>query len=103
MNSGRSLWDELAFKYQEGVDEVRTMKAQWASVRDDIDPERHRAVEMLLKIQEEEAVWWKNASLLYFQTFSGLPIPEGVQKPDKTLDYYQSLQFPYAPGIRPRW
>jgi alpha-glucuronidase len=28
-----------------------------------------------------------------------LPIPAGYEKPDKTLAYYESLYFPYAPGI----
>jgi alpha-glucuronidase len=48
--------------------------------------------------------------VLYFQTFSRKDIPTGLvpkgsrwEKPDKTLEYYQSLEFPFAPGIRPRW
>jgi alpha-glucuronidase len=53
---------------------------------------------MLLIIQEKEAVWWRNACLLYFQTFSGMPIPSGIEQPDHTLEYYKSLKFPYAPG-----
>jgi alpha-glucuronidase len=35
---------------------------------------------------------------LYFQTFSGKPIPAGYEKPDKTLAYYMELSFPYAPN-----
>jgi len=53
---------------------------------------------MLLEIKIEEAKWWRNACLLYFQTFSGMPIPAGYEQPDKTLDYYKSLRFPFAPG-----
>jgi hypothetical protein len=27
-----------------------------------------------------------------------MPIPEQYEKPDKTLNYYMELKFPYAPG-----
>jgi alpha-glucuronidase len=53
---------------------------------------------MLLAIQEKEAVWWKDACLLYFQTFSKMPIPSAVEKPGNSLEYYKSLRFPFAPG-----
>ena len=53
---------------------------------------------MLLNVQEKEAVWWRNACVLYFQTHSKMPIPAGFEKPDKTLEEYQAMRFPYAPG-----
>ena len=74
------------------------MKGEWMKQSAKIDPQIHRDVSMLLDIQREEARWWRNACLLYFQTFSKMPIPEGYEKPDKTLEYYQSLRFPFAPG-----
>jgi alpha-glucuronidase len=63
-----------------------------------VDDERFRHVRMLLAVQEKEAVWWRNSCLLYFQTFSKMPIPDKYEKPDHTLEYYKSLSFPYAPG-----
>ena len=33
-----------------------------------------------------DAVWWKDASLLYFQTFSGMPIPAGIERPVHELE-----------------
>jgi len=96
--SGRTLWDELCYKYNEGVDEVRWMQATWKNMEKYVDEERFNHVRMLLNIQEEEAVWWRNACLLYFQTFSKIPIPSQYEKPDHTLEYYESLHFPYAPG-----
>jgi len=53
---------------------------------------------MFLAIQQKDAVWWKNACILYFQTFSKMPIPSNVEKPDHDLEYYKSLRFVYAPG-----
>lgn len=101
--SGRTLWDELCLEYQRGVDDVRQMQRQWKSVKDKIDTERHVQVSELLSVQEKEAVWWRNACLLYFQTFSTMPLPPGVEAPDQTLQYYQQLEFPYSPGIKSTW
>ena len=99
MKSGRILWDELCYRYNWGVNGVRDMIKTWNSLESKIDPTRFNHVKMLLAIQEKEAVWWRNACLLYFQTFSKMPIPIEYEQPDKTLDYYMSLEFPYAPGI----
>jgi len=103
LQDGNTLWDGLALTYQRGVDEVRQMQKTWEAMQPYIDAERHAQVGMLLNIQLKEAQWWRDACLLYFGQFSGKPLPEGVEKPAHTLDYYQSLKFPYAPGIRPRW
>ena len=99
MKSGRSLWDELCYKYNNGVDSVRWMQGAWNSLQRFVDDERFEHVKMLLNTQEKEAVWWRNACLLYFHTFSGMPVPGNYEKPDHDLDYYKSLKFPHAPGI----
>lgn len=99
MKSGRTLWEELCYKYYSGVDSVLSMQKMWNGLKNFIDQERFDQVKMLLAVQEREAMWWRNACLLYFQTFSKMPIPSGFEKPDHTLEYYQALRFPYAPGI----
>jgi alpha-glucuronidase len=99
MKSGRTLWQESCYRYYTGVDKVRWMQTAWHGVGNYIDKERFEQVNMLLSIQENEAVWWRNACVLYFQTFSGMPIPAEYEKPDHSLDYYKALRFPYAPGI----
>lgn len=99
MKSGKTLWDELCTKYQQGVDTVRWMQTTWNSLAAYVDTQRFEHVKMLLTIQEKEAVWWRNACLLYFQTFSHMPLPAHVEKSDQTLEYYQRLRFPFAPGI----
>jgi len=101
--SGRPLWDEICLSYQSGVDAVRGMQTTWAALEPKIDHEQFLHVKALLAIQEKEAVWWRNACLLYFQTFSKKPLPAGVEAADHDLAYYESLAFPHAPGIRPTW
>ena len=98
MKSGRTLWEELCYKYYKGVEDIRSFQLAWNQLEKLLDIERFMHVRMLLAIQAEEAKWWRNSCLLYFQTFSGMAIPAGYEQPDKTLDYYKSLHFPYAPG-----
>lgn len=98
LKNGETLWNGIALKYQQGVDEVESMIKTWSSMEPYVDQQRHKEVSMMLQIQLKEAKWWKDACLLYFQQFSKMPIPEEVEKPKKSLDYFESLRFPYAPG-----
>ena len=90
MRSGRAMWDELAFHYQRGVNWTRTARKDWDALAGVIDSERHAEVAKKLAIQERDAVWWRDAVLLYFQTFSKRPLPAGVEKPAKTLEEYKA-------------
>ena len=90
MKSGRTLWDELAWHYQRGVDWVRATRASWAGLKGVIDDERYTAISNKLAIQERDAVWWRDACLLYFQTFAKRPLPAGVEKPAHALADYKA-------------
>jgi alpha-glucuronidase len=98
MKDGRTLWDELCYKYNTGVDSVRWLQKTWNALESKIDKQRFQQVKMLLAIQQDEAVWWRNSCLLYFQTYSKMKIPDQYEKPDKSLDHYIQLRFPFAPG-----
>jgi alpha-glucuronidase len=47
----------------------------------EIDPERFKLVQSRLKIQARDAIWWRDACQLYFQTFSKMPIPNNLERP----------------------
>jgi alpha-glucuronidase len=89
MKSGRPLWDEMALHYQRGVDWVRATRAAWESLDQVIDPERHKAIADKLAIQERDAIWWRDACLLYFQTFAKRPLPRGVEHAAHPLTEYK--------------
>jgi alpha-glucuronidase len=91
--SGRTLWDELALRYQRGVDWVRAARKEWDALADRIDAERHAEVARKLAIQERDAVWWRDAVLLYFQIFAKRPLPPGVERPAHTLDFYMTTSL----------
>lgn len=103
MKNDRTLWDNLGMKYQEGVDEVRNMIKIWNNSKKYIDTERYQEISQLLEIQLKEAIWWKDACMSYFQSISNLPYPKEMELPKYSLEYYKSLKFPYAPGIKPHW
>ena len=99
MKSGRTLWDEMCLKYQEGMNMVNEYRTYWETLRGRIDDEQYEHVRQLLAIQADEARWWKDACLTYFQTFSRMPFPEGVEQPQHSLEYYRGLKFDFVPGI----
>ncbi|WP_373399434.1 hypothetical protein V8V91_06885 [Algoriphagus halophilus] len=99
LKDGHTLWEGIAYHYDRGVKEVRAMQQTWTSLKPELDPEEFEHVRQLLNIQEEEAEWWRNACLLYFQTFSKRPFPSDIEQPEGDLEYYKSLMFPNAPGI----
>jgi alpha-glucuronidase len=103
LKSGNTLWDQLCYDYYSGVEEVKKMKSDWKTLEGKVDDERFRQVQSFLSIQEAEAIMWRDACVLYFQTFSKKAIPKKLSSPEKSLEYYMNLSFPYAPGIRPKW
>lgn len=96
--NGETLWNELVEYYYRGVDGVSDMQQRWQQVKPYIDANQFRQVEMALSIQYQEAKWWRDASVLYFQMFSERPIPAGLPQPQGSLKEFQSRKFPYAPG-----
>lgn len=98
MRSGRTLWDEIVVRYGRGVAQVKQMRATWASLEPHVDARRHREVSEFLAIQEQEAQWWRDACIAYFQSISKRPLPAGEAPPPQTLEYYKALSFPFAPG-----
>jgi alpha-glucuronidase len=61
--SGRTLWEELVERYDRGVAKVAEMRRSWALLATRVDPERHAETAAFLAIQEEEAKWWRDASI----------------------------------------
>ena len=96
MKSGRSLWDELCHHYDNGVRQVRDFQKIWDAAEKYIDAERFHEVQSKLKIQARDAVWWKDACLLYFQEFSGMPIPYEIERPIHELKDLQKVHLPIS-------
>jgi alpha-glucuronidase len=102
LSTGRTLWDELVMHYTHGVAQVHDMGVLWAALALYVDAQRFAEVSAFLHIQETEAQWWRDATLAYFQSISKRPFPEGYWPPARSLDEYQAISVPYAPG-NPGW
>lgn len=93
MKDGKTMWEELCYKYDSGVRGVRDYKKIWNEMQAYVDKERFSDVQAKLKIQAEDAVWWKDACLLYFQTFSKQPIPADIEKPVHNLEDLKKIKL----------
>jgi alpha-glucuronidase len=99
LSTGNTLWDEMALRYQQGVEGARWMANEWAKLEGKIDQERYSHISSFLNIQVKEAEWWRDSCLLYFGQFSGRPLPKGVEKPKHDLEYYLNFKRNFVPGI----
>ncbi len=86
MKSGRILWDEICYHYQEGLQQVRQFQVVWDRVQPYVDSERFFQVQSKLRSQCRNAQIWKDACLLYFQQFSRRPIPYDIERPVNDLE-----------------
>ncbi|WP_394665819.1 alpha-glucuronidase [uncultured Chryseobacterium sp.] len=93
MKDGKILWDELCYKYDSGVQNVRNYQKIWDQIQPYIDSQRFSEVQDKLKIQAKDAVWWKDACLLYFQTYSKRPIPSDIEKPVHQLEDLKKVKL----------
>lgn len=93
LKSGRNVWEEMCFRYNLGVDSVRWMQKEWQEAKGIVDNDRFEKVQALLIKQEENARVWRDACLLYFQTFSKKEIPVKYEQPEHDLIYYKNLKY----------
>ena len=93
---GETMWSRLCHHYQLGVSQARAMKAQWELVKDAIDPEIHAAIAAKFDIQVKDAIWWKDACLDYFQTWSKMPYPADVEPSQHNLEDLKKTMLPYG-------
>lgn len=94
--AGEPMWDRLCHHYQNGVNEVRAMQAQWNSVKNDIDSEIFNAIAYKLSVQLKDAIWWKDGMLDYFQTWSKMPYPADVEPSQHNLEDLKKVLLPYG-------
>lgn len=75
MSNGLSLWDNLCYKYDEGLRQAREFVTTWESVRPYVEPARWEAQNERFVRQAQDAQWWHDACLQYFHEFSKMPYP----------------------------
>ncbi len=93
MKSGLTLWDEMCYHYEKGLQQVRQFQKILDKVQPYVDPERFSLVQKKLRKQCINAQEWKDGCLLYFQQFSRLPIPYDIERPVYNLKDLEKMNF----------
>ena len=70
LNSGRTVWEELQWCYNHGVNEVDDFAAIWQKAKPLIDEQRWQEVANLLEFQQKDARLWRDVCLEYFGQFA---------------------------------
>lgn len=86
MANGQSMWTNLCQHYDRGMAEAQQMADTWSSLSKYVDAERFNAQKRFFDRQAKDAIWWRDACLLYFQTFSKQPLPATSPAPRHKLE-----------------
>ena len=70
LKSGRTVLEEMTFRYNRGVSEVEDFLRVWQDVKPQIDDQRWQEVQDRLDHQLENAQLWRKTCLDYFGSFS---------------------------------
>ncbi len=68
--SGRTLWEEMQYRYNRGVSEVEDFIRIWQEARPYIDEQRWQEVDAKLHKQLHDAQEWRDTCLDYFGSFA---------------------------------
>lgn len=70
MNSGRTLIEELQYRYNRGVSEVEDFCRIWQACKPYVDEQRWQEVDSRLQQQLENAREWRDVCMNYFLSFT---------------------------------
>lgn len=93
MKSGRSVWDEICLHYDKGISEVEGFQKTWKSLQPYVSAEIFTEVSNKLEIQKNDAEWWRDACVGFFQTYSKRDIPEDVRPLNMPIDSVMTKQM----------
>lgn len=85
MSNGLSMWDNLCYTYDRGVRQAAEFVKTWEAAKPYVDSTRYERQLKRFQRQARDAQWWRDACLLYFQQFSGQPLPPDSPAPQFKL------------------
>lgn len=93
MKNDETLWNALHHKYQDGINSAKSYIDTWDSVKKYVDNKRFDRIREKLVRQAKDAIWWRDAQMLYFQTFSNMQFPNDVSPAQKDLDWLKNFKL----------
>jgi alpha-glucuronidase len=96
MHSGRTLWQELCYRYDCGLNYVSdVMIPTWTQMQPYVNASLYDEVTTHLNTQLRDAQWWHDACLLYFQQYSHMSIStDSCRGVKHTLPELMSITLP---------
>lgn len=94
LRNGLTLWDNLCYTYYRGAAEAGEFVGIWRDMQPYVDADRHAAVLQRLERQAKDAVWWRDACVLYFRNFSAQPVPADCPPPVHRLEDLMKYRLP---------
>ncbi len=79
LSSGRTIWDEICLHYDTGISQVEGFQSTWESLKPYVSEAIFNEVTDKLEKQHNDAEWWRDACVGYFQTFSKQELPSEVR------------------------
>ena len=70
LSTGRTLWQELQFRYNGGVEAVDRMEDTWKTLEGKVDPAIHASVMKRLQAEQKFSRLWRDHCLNYFASFA---------------------------------
>ena len=70
LSTGRTLWEELVFRYNRGVKSVDHMSETWQTLEGKVPPESHAPVMKKLLEEKEFARQWRDTCIRYFSSLA---------------------------------
>lgn len=86
LHNGLSLWDNLCYTYDRGVRQAQEFAETWRAMKPYVPADQYEQQLWRFERQAKDAQWWRDACLLYFQQFSGQPLPPDSPAPHFTLE-----------------
>lgn len=83
---GKTLWENLCLHYDKGVKEAESFVETWKTMKPYVSEEIYTEQLKKFERQAKDAWWWRDGCLLYFQTFSKMPLPKKSPTPRHKLE-----------------
>lgn len=93
MKNGKNLWQNLCGEYDKGVKKAEGFVKVWKKMKPYVAAEIYDEQLAKFERQAKDAWWWRDACLLYFQTFSQMKLPKSSPKPRHNLDDLMSYKL----------
>jgi len=86
LSSGSTLWDGICQHYDDGISQIEQYQKTWEGLKPYVSESIYNEVAGKLIKQHNDAEWWRDACVGYFQKSSKRDLPQGVRPINIPID-----------------